>query len=106
MGTAFLKALCDEMRGVAKSMSKEFESLSKLSLGRPQTLQNRALGRYWEPKFGPEALPSGQETAESVQEVFKRRPRSPQDRPGAAQERAKAGQMTPKRAPNPCRIDL
>ena len=38
VGIAFLKALCDEMRGVAKLTSKEFESLSKLSLGRPQTL--------------------------------------------------------------------
>ena len=90
------------MPGAAQSMSKytpevhqnpvrDVPKPSKIEAWDGPNHQNAALKR-------PRAFKSGQE-------VPKRRPRSIRETPGAAQERAKAGQVTAKRPPNPSRID-
>ena len=102
MVTAVIKALRDEMGDAAKSMSKHASKAPQNPVwGVPKPFEIEAWGDPG-PKNAalkrPRAVKSGQE-------VPKRHPRRIRERPGAVQERAKVGQVTPKRVPNFSRID-
>ena len=101
MVTALIKALCDELRNIAKGMSKEAPKAHQNSV---RDVPKPSKIRAWDAPGNQNAALKLPGTAKSAQEVPKRRPRSTQERLGAAQERTKAGQVTLKRAPNPSRI--
>ena len=89
--SASLRALCDEMRGVAKATSKEFrKSLKTQSETSPNPLKSRpgtVLGAEMQPCSSTEQPRDSQERPRSAQET----PKKGQERPEAAQERTKVG---------------
>ena len=82
MVTAFIKALCDEMRGVAKSMSKEA----------PKAHQNPVQDAPKPFKIEAWDAPGSQNVALKLPSAAKRQPRAPQKCPRDAQEAPQIGQ--------------
>ena len=86
MGTAFIKALCDEMRDIAKDMSKEA----------PKAYQNSVRDVPKPSKIGAWDAPGNQNAALKLPRTAKRQPRAPKKCPRDAQEAPKRGQELPK----------
>ena len=91
--TAFIKALCDEMRDIAKGMSKEA----------PKAYQNSVRDVPKPSKIEPRGAPGSQNAALKLPRPAKRQPRAPKKCPRDAQEASKRGQELPKSRQKPAK---
>ena len=92
-GHCILKAVCDEMRGVAESTSKEFLKASANQVCNvPKPSKNEA----WDD-------PGSQNAALKLHRAAKRQPRVPEQCPRDAQEASKRGQEPPKSEQKPAK---